>query len=260
MQADTYFPETRRMLLFHGHLIITHFWPASTLLHGHLALATLSLLVNDPQILEDWCYADEVHLGKSFRAMDFGLERQRDVQRLLWILHIGSVSVCLSSSVKTVQTSAAPYPGKRNPIVVYLMSRVQRSHRSIVSLMLLQHSHCTFATIIFGPFARLFFNLTMRIRALFPKPTTTLGLVEQAFWRLPFFTEWIGASSFEVILAGPSRHSTTGTLASGTSGSRWFSLTLSHERTRRRIRRLSILHAYWYRDGNCNCLLKKTAR
>ena len=43
-------------------------------------------------------YADEVHLGKSFRAKDFGLECLRDVQRLSWILHIGSVSVCLSSS------------------------------------------------------------------------------------------------------------------------------------------------------------------
>ena len=47
----------------------------------------------------------------------------------------------------------------------------------------------------------------------------------------------MGASSFEVILAGPSRHSsTTGTLASGTSGSRRFSLILLHKRTQRRIR------------------------
>ena len=45
----------------------------------------------------------------------------------------------------------------------------------------------------------------------FPKSATALGVVEQAFWRVPLFTEWIGASSFEVILAGPSRHSTTGT-------------------------------------------------
>ena len=41
----------------------------------------------------------------------------------------------------------------------------------------------------------------------FTKPTTTLGLVEQAFWRVPLFTEWIGASSFDVILAWPSKHS-----------------------------------------------------
>ena len=51
----------------------------------------------------------------------------RDVQRLLWILHVGwSVSGCLSSSVKSMKTSTAPYSGKRNPIIVYLMSRMQR--------------------------------------------------------------------------------------------------------------------------------------
>ena len=75
----------------------------------------------------------------------------------------------------------------------------------------------------------------MRIWALFPKSTTTCGLVEQAFWRVPLFKKWVIASSFEVILAKPSRHSTAGTLSSGTSGSRWFSLTLLHGRIRRRF-------------------------
>ena len=55
-------------------LISGYFWPASTLLHGHIALATLSLLETDPQILEHWGYADEDHLGKSFQAMGFGPE------------------------------------------------------------------------------------------------------------------------------------------------------------------------------------------
>ena len=74
MQAGTYFPKVRRMLLFLAPFILIHFWPASTLLRGHLTLATLSLLVNDPQILERWGCADEVHLGKYIRAKDFGLE------------------------------------------------------------------------------------------------------------------------------------------------------------------------------------------
>ena len=52
---------------------------------------------------------------------------------------------------------------------------------------------------------------------------------------MPSFTEWIIATSSEAILARPSRHSTTGTSASGTSGPRWFSLILPHERIRRRI-------------------------
>ena len=51
----------RRMLLFHAPVILTHFWPASTLLRGHLALATLSPPETDPQILERWGCADEVH-------------------------------------------------------------------------------------------------------------------------------------------------------------------------------------------------------
>ena len=58
------------MLLY----IQTHFWPASTLLRGHLALATLSPPETDPQILERWGYAHEVHLGKYIRAKDSGLE------------------------------------------------------------------------------------------------------------------------------------------------------------------------------------------
>ena len=72
--AGTYFPKVRRMLLCFSPLIFEHFWPASTLLHGHLALATLSPPVTDPHFLERWGYAGEVHLGKSFRAKDFGLE------------------------------------------------------------------------------------------------------------------------------------------------------------------------------------------
>ena len=73
-QAGTNSPKVRRMLLCFSPFISTHFWPASTLLHGHIALATLSPLVNDPQILEHWGNADEDHLAKSFQAMDFGLE------------------------------------------------------------------------------------------------------------------------------------------------------------------------------------------
>ena len=97
------------------------------------------------------------------------------------------------------------------------------------------------ATALLSPFflnlfARLFFNLAMRIRALFPKSASILRLVEQAYWRMPLFTEWIDASSFEVILAGPSRHSTTGTLSAGTSGSRCISLILPRRRARRTIR------------------------
>ena len=62
------------MLLFIAPLNLVHFWPASTLLRGQLALATLSPSETDPHILERWGCADEVHLGKFFRAKDSGLE------------------------------------------------------------------------------------------------------------------------------------------------------------------------------------------
>ena len=73
-QVDTNSPKVRRVL-FHVSLKISgYFWPASTLLHGHIALAIPSLLETDPQILVRWGCADEDHLNKSFQAMDFGLE------------------------------------------------------------------------------------------------------------------------------------------------------------------------------------------
>ena len=52
VQAGTYFPKERIMLLYFSPLILTHFWPASTLLHGHIALATLSLFLRP--ILKFW--------------------------------------------------------------------------------------------------------------------------------------------------------------------------------------------------------------
>ena len=62
-----------------------HLFPEceKNVLRGHLALATLSPLKTDPQILERWGYADEIHLGKYIRANDFGLEFLCDLQQPL---------------------------------------------------------------------------------------------------------------------------------------------------------------------------------
>ena len=60
------------MLLSGAPLILTRFWPASTLLRGHFAPATLSPLETDPQILEHWGYAHEVPLGKIYPSEGFG--------------------------------------------------------------------------------------------------------------------------------------------------------------------------------------------
>ena len=97
MQAGTYFPKVRRMLLFDAPLISKKNWPASTLLRGHLALATLSPLETDPQILERWGYADEVHLGKYIRAKDlvsnFSVTCTSlcDFHTLDWLRHVGAL-------------------------------------------------------------------------------------------------------------------------------------------------------------------------
>ena len=68
------------MLLFHAPFFLTHFWPASTLLRGHLALASPSPPETDPQISERWGCAHDVHLDKCNRARDFGLKFWYDVQ------------------------------------------------------------------------------------------------------------------------------------------------------------------------------------
>ena len=53
---------------------------------------------------------------------------------------------------------------------------------------------------------------------------------------MPFFKEWSCASSFEVILAQQSSHSSTGTLSSGTPGSRHIFHALLRRRSRRGTR------------------------
>ena len=57
------FSESDKNAVF-SPLILRCFWPASTLLHGHIALAIPSLPETDPQILEHWGYAVEDHLGR----------------------------------------------------------------------------------------------------------------------------------------------------------------------------------------------------
>ena len=69
-KIDTVSPKVRRMLFYFSPLILGYVRPTSTLLHGHIALAIPSLLETDPQILERWGYADEVHLGKQKTPSD----------------------------------------------------------------------------------------------------------------------------------------------------------------------------------------------
>ena len=52
MQTSTYFPRSEKNVALWCSFNFKHFfWPTSTLLRGHLALATLCPLDTDPQIL-----------------------------------------------------------------------------------------------------------------------------------------------------------------------------------------------------------------
>ena len=236
-QAGTNSPKVRRMLFHFSPFNFGYFRPTSTLLHGHLALATLSLPETDPQNLERWGYADEVHLGKYIRAKDFWsrILVWRATAFVNFTRRIGFRMSELFHKIDEDFGGSKSWNTQTNCRVFY------ESHTT--GLTVLSYGSCFFnmaiallVTILFTPFAWLFFNLAMRIRAFVPKSASILRRVEQTFWRMPFFTGWIGANSWEAILAGPSRQSTTGTLASGTSGSRRISLFLLHERSQRRIR------------------------
>ena len=156
-------------------------------------------------------------------------------------LHVGLVSACLCSSGDrlrrrhvlkyTTQLSCIGWSTLRRILLTLFCTKLPWSvvtlvgnRSSFMPITPLQHSYCTFLIIRFTPFRRLFINLTIYEWALFPKPTTTLGLVEHAFWRMPFFTKWVILSSSEVILARPSRHSTTGT----SLWNFWFTKYFSH--------------------------------
>ena len=129
----------------------------------------------------------------------------------------------------------------------------------LLQISLFQQSHSTFVIIRFRPFRRLFINLAMCEWALIIKSTTTLGLVEQAFWRVPFFTKWVIAISFKVILPRPSRHSTHWDFCLWDFGS---SMIFAHSAAWKNSETdlmVNFSHAYSYRGGNCNCLLSHTA-
>ena len=107
---------------------------------------------------------------------------------------------------------------------------------------LANHSSSTWLLHFLSPFfldlfAALFITLAVCMRALFSKSASIFGtcrtsILEGATFHRMSYCKFF----FKVILAGPSRHCTTGTLSSGTSGSRRISLILLHERIRRRIR------------------------
>ena len=126
MQGGTYFPETRRMLLFHAPLVLTHFsasfYAASRAFCSCHSVSSWDRSSNFGALGLPWW----VSLGQITRAKDFCLQYQCDLQELSSISHVGLFSACLSSSVRLRSTSAAPCPERRNPIVVFSMECTQQ--------------------------------------------------------------------------------------------------------------------------------------
>ena len=237
-------------------LILTHFWPASTLLRGHLALAIPSILETAPQILERWCYRwwgspGQINPREGFWSRMSAWRAIHFVNFTRWI------GFCMSELFRKIDDNfGGSMSWNTQPKLSCIWWVVYNgSHRSIMLLMLLQHCHCTFVTFLFGPFARLFINLATRIRALFSKFAPTLGLVEQAFWRVTFHRmNWC-----KFPWGNPCRAVETFfhwyCFLWDFGFSTHFSLCNSETDSA-----VSILHAYEYRDGNYNCLLQNSAR
>ena len=145
-------------------------------------------------------------------------------------------------------TSAAQYPGRRNPNVVYLMSCTQqvrsardvcRSKQRVLPFYRTTHASSTWLLHLCHHY---FWTFCWAVHQPGDVHKSTFHQICNHSWSCrtsilvgATFHRINGASSFEVLLAGPSRLSSTGTLSSGTSGSRRISPILPHERTRRRI-------------------------
>ena len=136
-QAPVFSEGEKNAVFIFSPLIWRYFWPASTLLHGHLALATPSLPETDPQNF--WSIGVTLmrfHLGKYIRAMDFGLER------LAWRITGLSES---NTSDWLQYVWALPQNRWRHRRLHILIYTTQLS-------CILQYSHCTFVTILFWTF------------------------------------------------------------------------------------------------------------
>ena len=210
MQAGTYFPKVRRMLLCHAPLT----W--------HTRLASFHAASRAP------CSCHSVSSWD--RSSNFG------GSGLCWWSSPGQIypSDGFWSRMSAWRTTPCVNWAHRIGFrMSELFRKIDEDFGGSISKNTQPNCRVTF---LLTPFTNLFFNLAMRMGTLFPQSASIHRLVEQTLQRMPFFTSWIGASSFEVILARPSKHFSTWTFSSVLSGSRRISRILLHERTRKRIR------------------------
>ena len=115
MQADTNFPMVRRMFLFHAPLILMLlplFLPPET----------------DPQILERWGCADEVHLDNFCPSEGFW-SRILIWRAIAFVNFTRWIGFCMSELFCKIDDNfggSMSWNERRNPIVVYSMNCTQQ--------------------------------------------------------------------------------------------------------------------------------------
>ena len=127
MQASTYFPkvgEKNAALFFSFHLRtpLASFHAASRAPRSCHSVSSWDRCSNLGALgLRWWGSPGQINPSEGFWVRMLAWRK-----RLSWIPHVELVSVRLSPSVESMETSAAPYPERRNPIVVYSMNCTQQ--------------------------------------------------------------------------------------------------------------------------------------
>ena len=167
MQAGTCFPKERRMLLFHAPLNLARCFAATLLLPLCLLLRPILKFWSVGAALMRFTWA--IISERKILVSNFSMTRNNlcEFHTLDWFPH-----VCVLPENRLRRRHVLKYTTQLPCIRLLTFGRLalSRFSRSIVtlvsnkssflSIIILQYSHCTFVIIRFGPFCRLFLNLT----------------------------------------------------------------------------------------------------
>ena len=125
-----------------------------------------------------------VHLGISYRAKDFGLEFWYDVQRPAPVNFTRWIGFCMSELFRKIDED---FGGS-------ISSNTQPNCRvfdesCIMLLILLQDNHCTFVTILFGPFCLAVHQTGDAHKSTFPQICNHSRTCKTSILEVPLFTE-----------------------------------------------------------------------
>ena len=183
MQARTYFPKVRRMLLFlapfHPNTLLASFHAASRPLLLPLCLFLRPILkfcsVGATLMRFTWAHVTE----RGILVSNFSMTRNSlcELHTLDWLRHVSALPWGrlrrLHVLKYTTQLKCIRWLTIRWILSQFLITPLPRFPRSIVTFIgdrfsflpitLLQHSHCTFVIILFGPFTCLFIKTVSKV-------------------------------------------------------------------------------------------------